>query len=156
MPKRIPKCPPDHKHHLTHTCYNTHGCRCYRCRHAKAKKRALYDRRAREMRGRDVWVPATGTIRRLRALAVIGWGIDDIAARTGLFSRAVGKVREGPRAEVLTSTWRKVRRVYTDLENRPKQDRAGKITRTKALAHGWMPPAMWDDPDRDREPKETK
>lgn len=144
-------CPPDHKHGQTHTCYNTHGCRCVRCRRAKAKKRALYDRRYREMRGQDVWVPALGTVRRLRALAVIGWSIDEVASRAGLFHRSLLKVREGQRKEVRSSTWRAVRRVYAELENTPRADRAGKITRTLALAHGWLAPAWWDDPDRDKE-----
>lgn len=147
-----PICPEHHKHGETHTCYNTHGCRCVKCRRAKAKRRALYDRRYRQMQGRDVWVPAIGTVRRLRALAVIGWSIDEVAARAGLFHRSLLKVREGQRAEVHSSTWRAVRRVYAELENTPKTDRPGKITRTLALQHGWFPPAMWDNPDFDPEP----
>lgn len=146
------RCPKHHKHGLSHTCYNTHGCRCAACRRAKAKKRALYDRRYRQMQGRDVWVPALGTVRRLRALAVIGWSIDEIATRAGLFHRSLLKVREGQRAEVHSSTWRAVRRVYAELENTTKTDRPGKITRTRALQHGWFPPAMWDNPDFDPEP----
>lgn len=145
------RCPAHHKHDATHTCYNTHGCRCARCRRAKAARRGLYDRRYRELQGRDVWVPARGTIRRLRALAVIGWSISEIADRAGLFHRSLLKVREGQRVEVHLSTWRAVRRVYAELENTPRVSRAGRITRTHALREGWLGPAWWDDPDRDRE-----
>lgn len=145
-------CPPDHKHGKTHTCYNTHRCRCVGCRRAKAKHRALYERRYRELQGRDVWVPALGSIRRLRALAVIGWSIREISEQTGLFHRSLGKVREGQRAEVRKSTHFAIRRVYEQLENHPRTTREGQITRTRALGHGWLPPAMWDNPDKDREP----
>lgn len=146
---RVNICPPDHKHGRTHTCYNAHKCRCVPCRRAKAQKRNRYDRRARELAGRDVWVPALGTVRRLRSLAVIGWGIDEIAARAGLFHRSLLKVRCGERREVHVSTWRAVKRVYEQLECHPRIDRAGRITRTLALRQGWLPPAEWDDPDRD-------
>lgn len=145
------RCPKDHKHGETHTCYNTHGCRCASCRRAKARHRGPYERRYRELQGRDVWVPALGTVRRLRALAVIGWSIQEIADQAGLFPRSLLKVREGQRAEVRSSTWRAVRCVYAELENTPRVTRSGRITRTLALRQGWLAPAWWDDPDRDRE-----
>lgn len=146
------RCPADHKHGRSHTCYNAHGCRCTPCRRAKAKHRGTYDRRSRELKGRDVWVPAIGSVRRLRALAVIGWSVQAVAERADLFPRSLGKVREGQRAEVHKSTHFAIRRVYEQLEDHPRTTREGLITRTRALALGWLPPAMWDDPDRDREP----
>lgn len=146
-------CPPDHKHGQAHTCYNTHGCRCRSCRTAKSRHRNPYEWETRRRVGRDVWVPAAGTVRRLRALAVMGWPISAIAAETNLFHRSLGKVREGSRARVHLSTHQAVSAVFERFSMQYNTTRAGRITRTRALAKGWLPPLAWDDVDRDRRAK---
>lgn len=146
-------CPRTHKHGTTHTCYNIHGCRCSRCVTAKSAHRRPYEWETRRRRGQDVWVPAAGTVRRLRSLAVMGWSISAIASETGLFHRSLGKVREGSRERVHLSTYQAVAAIYERLSMTRNQTREGRITATVAAAHGWLPPLAWDDIDRDQHPK---
>jgi hypothetical protein len=142
-------CPPDHKHAQTHTCYNTHGCRCDECTHAKNTTRRDYDWEDRRRRGRDVWIPATGTMRRLQALAVIGWSTAEIAARMDSHYRPLQRIRAGERVHVHMSTARRVAGVFEELCMHVRHDRAAKIARNRAAAKGWLPPLAWDDIDTD-------
>lgn len=100
--------------------------------------------------GRDVWIPATGTMRRLQALAVIGWSTAEIAARMDSHYRPLQKVRAGERECVRMSTARRVAVVFEELCMQVRHDRAANITRFRAAAHGWVPPLAWDDIDTDR------
>lgn len=143
-------CPPDHKHGATHTCYNAHGCRCTDCREAKSRVRNPYDWEDRRRRGRDVWVPAVGTMRRLQALAAIGWSCEQIAELIGSHYRPLQKIRAGERESVRMSTARRVAGVYERLSMLPRHDRAAKITRHTARKHRWLPPLAWDHIDTDR------
>lgn len=145
-------CPPDHKHGQRHTCYNTHGCRCKDCRTSKSSNRNGYDWETRRRMGRDVWISATGTMRRLQALAVIGWSTAEIAARMDSHYRPLQKVRAGERECVRMSTARRVAVVFEELCMKVRHGRAAKITRFHALAHGWVPPLAWNDIDADRNP----
>ena len=142
-------CPPDHKHGKTSTCYNTHGCRCKACRAAKQRWRTPYDWETRRRIGRDVWVPATGTMRRLQALAFIGWSTAEIAKRIDSHYQPLQKIRAGQRECVRLSTARRVAAAYEELSMRVRHDRAARIAHLCAVAHGWMPPLAWDDIDRD-------
>lgn len=145
-------CPPEHRHGATSTCYNTHGCRCGICRGAKSSNRSGYDWETRRRLGRDVWIPATGTMRRLQALAVIGWSTAEIAARMDSHYRPLQKVRAGERECVRMSTARRVAVVFEELCMQVRHDRAARIARFHALSHGWVPPLAWNDIDRDRQP----
>jgi hypothetical protein len=146
-------CPLSHKHGRTHTCYNAHGCRCDMCVHAKAVKRNRYDWEARRRKGADVHLPATGTVRRLQALAVMGWAIPELCALTGLSVRPLSRIREGNRAHVTMSTYMAVKTVYERLELQHNHTREGRIAATWAARHGWLPPLAWDDPDTDKQPR---
>ena len=144
-------CPDNHKHGLTHTCYSTHGCRCDDCRTSKRRRRSGYDRRAREMRGMDVYVPVTGTRRRLQALAVMGWSSYEISRLTGLHARPVGKIRENRTHYARLHTARVVAEFFHDHALTRRDDRAGRITSTKAIQAGWVGPFAWDNIDNPRE-----
>lgn len=143
-------CPPDHKHGLTHTCYNAHRCRCDDCTGTKAAKRNPYDWEDRRRRGRDVWVPALGTMRRLQALAAVGWSCEQIAGLIGSHYRPLQKIRAGQRDSVRLSTARRVAAVYERLAMHPRHDHSGKLTRHTARKHMWLPPLAWDHIDTDR------
>ena len=148
-------CPPDHRHGDASTCYNSHRCRCMKCRTAKSTKRNGYDWEDRRRRGRDVWIPATGTMRRLQALAVIGWSTAEIAARMGSHYKPLQKIRSGQRECVHLSTARRVAAVFDALCMHVRHDRAAKITRFRATANGWVPPLAWRDIDTDKkQPKQ--
>lgn len=147
------KCPPDHRHGETHTCYNAHNCRCAACRHTKARKRRYYDWEYRRRRGRDVWIPATGTRRKLQALAVEGYSAQHVADLIGSHYRPLTKIRGGITEMTHLSMAVKVDRVFREFVMTRRTDREGKITRTRALANGWVSALAWDDIDRDRRPK---
>jgi len=146
-------CPPEHRHGETHTCYNTHGCRCAECRAAKSAKRNGYDWETRRRMGKDVWIPAKGTMRRLQSLAMIGWSTAEIAARIDSHYRPLQKIRAGERESVHLSTARRVGDVFETLSMRVRDDRAARITRFRAVANGWVPPLAWDDIDKDARPR---
>jgi len=146
-------CPTEHSHDGTHTCYNAHGCRCTPCRTAKASRRAGYDREDRRRHGRDVWIRATGTMRRLQALAVMGWSTQAIAERIGSHYRPLQKIRGGERRSVRTSTALRVATVFEALCMTYRRGHDGNITIHAARRHGWLPPLAWDDIDRDKQPR---
>jgi len=80
----------------------------------------------------------------------MGWPIRVIAADGNLFARSLGKVREGSRARVHMTTYAAVRSFYETHSMTFNNTREGHITRTKAVAAGWLPPLEWDNPDTDR------
>lgn len=134
------RCPQDHKHGATNTCYSGHGCRCIPCRKARAKRRRDYDHTTKKMKGRDVWVSAVPSRDRLRALAWQGWSALEVSQRTGLGHMAVQKLRKGVFNLVKSSTEARVATVYKELALVRNMSRAGKITRSTALANGWLSP----------------
>ena len=134
------RCPDDHKHGETSTCYSGHGCRCAQCRKARAKRRRDYDHTTKQMRGRDVWVSAVPSRDRLRALAWQGWSALDVSTRAELGHMSVQKLRKGVFGLVHQSTEKKIAAVYKELALVRNVSRAGKITRSMALGNGWLSP----------------
>lgn len=106
-------------------------------------------------------VDATGTRRRLQALARNGWSIH-VLERRGVASFAVLQaVRDGKKT-IAASTRRKVAAAYRELETvqAPETTRGERISahRTKAEAErrGFAPPGAWDESfidDPDAEPR---
>lgn len=97
------------------------------------------------------YVDATGSRRRLRALAVAGWCSEDVAAWAGLDASTLARVREGHSPSVRASTRAAVAVVYAALcawapqEGRRRPERAvGADT-----ARGWVGPARWAGVDVD-------
>lgn len=96
-----------------------------------------------------------GTVRRLRALATLGYSIPDIVAVTGRSKRALADLRmHGDTfGFVHSTTARAVTRAYDQLWMTPKPahglnaQQRGHITQTVKLAArmGWVPPLAWDD-----------
>jgi len=83
-------------------------------------------------------VPMVGALRRLDALACLGWGQRDLAAE-GL---KPFRDRRATGARMKTWRYREVCAVYDRLWNVP-----GPSGHSRALAarHGWAPPLAWDD-----------
>lgn len=146
-------CPDSHKHAAAATCWR-HGCRCVPC---TARERARY--RANEpfrkrrvlVNGGDIEIPAGGCARRLKALAVMGWSSEAIAARTGLFGQHLTRIRAGHVATVKISTARRIERAYRDLAMTKAIGNSASVTRALALKKGWHGPLAWDRID---DPKE--
>ena len=134
----------------TTTCYAHHGCRCTPCRRQHARDHKAWMLRA--LRGQTETIDATGTVRRLRALCVIGWSRRELAAILGMEKSAVDRLVGG--VEVCwRSTARRVAGAYeTHWQGPPEpttpHERACR-TRTigTAIKQGWAPPLAWDDID---------
>ncbi len=95
-------------------------------------------------------VDQTGTARRLRALVAIGWSQSRLAVRLGWLPTSAGPVFHGTH-RVTVATARAVQGLYAELWDQTptaatRFERRG-ITMAKryAAAHGWAPPAAWDD-----------
>jgi lambda repressor-like predicted transcriptional regulator len=93
-----------------------------------------------------VWVPtladvdATGTRRRLQALAAIGWRQDDIGARIGVVQRHIPNLMH--RDRVASSSAAKVAAVFDELQMIPGPS---DIARRRARRKGWAVPLAWDE-----------
>jgi hypothetical protein len=94
---------------------------------------------------------ATGTMRRLQALAVLGWSPRLLAAELGMHTSAVRLVRDGERARIRSATAEAVTALYAKLWDRPPPEATGpeRIAATKTRDHArhreWVPPMAWDD-----------
>lgn len=90
-------------------------------------------------------IPAFGIGRRIHALNAIGWTRAEIDPLIGSAFRA-GRYTP-PGATGTPDVWRRVAKVYEDLQHTPGPS---EISRRRARAAGWAPPAAWDDEDLDR------
>lgn len=98
-------------------------------------------------------VDATGTRRRLQALAALGWTQAKLAARLGMDASNISiAIRAtGVRAD----TARKVAALYEQAWDQPppavtpKEHAAAAKARENARARGWLPPMAWDDDEID-------
>lgn len=96
-------------------------------------------------------VPSLGTVRRLRALAVMGHTAGKVAGRTGLNVYTVRSImREAPRTVTL-ATREAVRDAYAELVGQFPSGGFADHVRFLAAARRWKGPMAWDDPDTDPE-----
>lgn len=87
-------------------------------------------------------VDSTGTQRRLRALAAVGWRYADIADEVGASRTRIGHLAVGLFPTVHRDTAAAIADVYDRLSMT-----AGPSDRSRAVAagRGWPPPLAWDD-----------
>lgn len=95
-------------------------------------------------------IDATGTRRRVQALAALGWPARHIAMHAGL-QTANAHHLEG-RARVYVSTANAIAKTYDELRRlRPERHGVTKShaqrTRNAAARNHWAPPKYWDDPE---------
>lgn len=99
--------------------------------------------------GATVHVPATGTVRRLRALVAIGWSQSKLAVMLGRLPANLGKTMSA--TEVAAGTARSVRDLYDRLWDRPPPEtthserQSASRARNLARRNGWVPPMAYDD-----------
>lgn len=92
---------------------------------------------------RNRYVDATGSRRRLQALAVMGWPYRVMAERIGeLCPESVALVMSGSTRTVRAGTASLIARAYDEMWATP-----GPSARSASLARrkGWVPPLGWDD-----------
>jgi transcriptional regulator with XRE-family HTH domain len=152
---RVFFCPPEHRHGGALTCYQRHGCRCDECR-ANGRRnylaKANFERKLRAVSGRDVLVPAVGSVRRLQALALNGWTLPEVAERTGFSRGGLSDIRCGRKAWVRLSTHKRLKRFYESVWDQIIDTPHALIAVSWAKRQGFVPGLAWDDIDRDVEP----
>jgi hypothetical protein len=125
--------------HGTTTAYRDHRCRCESARVAVAEEKARYRKRL-YLEG-PLLLDKTGTLRRVQALARMGWSVREVARRAGV---ARPDDLLNPRRLVHRDTATAVDRVFRELCMTP-----GPSARAKAIAErrGYAGPLDWDDID---------
>lgn len=88
----------------------------------------------------------TGFVRRLQALACLGWRYEDLTERLGCAYQTITAVPD--RGVVARALHDKMVALYDQLQH---QQGPSRIVAIKARNKGWHPPAAWDDIDTDRE-----
>lgn len=96
------------------------------------------------------FVPAVGTVRRIQALAAIGYRISDLNQMLG---RGRNCVEQWIKRDVVSSdTAADVADLYRQLSMTPGPS---ELSKRRALKRGWVPPLAWDDiDDRDEKPNQ--
>lgn len=92
---------------------------------------------------------ALGARRRLQALAVMGWHLDELGTRYGIPPAVLSRIRSGQACDVYAARHLTIRAAYDELSGIRGPSTMG-ATRARNL--GWAAPAAWDDPD---DPAET-
>jgi hypothetical protein len=92
---------------------------------------------------RDAYVDATGSARRIQALAVNGWPSRNLAKQLGHKDPAtIQNIASGKTPTIRLRTKDAIRGLYEEL-----WDQAGPSVRAASIAKGkgWLPPLAWDD-----------
>lgn len=112
------------------------GCRCPEA----VEHKRIYDKRIKQGRHQTTVVDATGTRRRLQALAALGWSWHNLAPMFGCTRGAVSLWVRG--RHVHAETRERVRAVYETLAGTAGPSAE---SRRRAVQRGWAPPQAWDD-----------
>lgn len=150
---RVFFCPPEHRHGGALTCYQRHGCRCDPCRVNGRRNylaKATYERKLRVVSGMDVFVPAVGSVRRMRALALNGWTLPAVSERTGFSVGGLSDIRCGRKAWVRLSTHKRLKRFYGEVWGQVIDTPHARIAVVWAKRQGFVPGIAWkniDDPN---------
>lgn len=88
--------------------------------------------------------PATGSTRRVQALAALGWTIAHIADAAGVSPMTVSYLQRDRHRLIGWRHARSIAAAYTRLCMTPGPSQ---VTRDRAAAAGWAPPLAWDDID---------
>lgn len=116
----VRRCPPDHKHHSTGTCYVIHKCRCDPCRQGHRERESRRNKLKAYGRYDHGLVDATPTREHIEHLRAHGIGYKTIADRAGVSRTAVRMLIYG-------------REDYTPAGHGPRHGETLKrISRTKA------------------------
>jgi lambda repressor-like predicted transcriptional regulator len=93
-------------------------------------------------------ISAVGVVRRIRALATLGWSFREIGRRAGVTQHSIVDMNIGVIRNVRPDTYAAICRVYDDLWDQPAPERRDGTTRRMiryAAKHEWAPPLAWDD-----------
>lgn len=124
--------------HGDHNAYMVDDCRCPEARESYR----LYRKQLREDRRPAALVDKTGTVRRLQALAAIGWSPHDLAERLDCRYTQVQQLRGSERPRVQRQIAEKVAAIYEELQGTPGGNEKARAWAEKL---GWAAPLAWDD-----------
>jgi len=145
------QCPRSHHEHGTWHAYANDGCRCPDCRTAWA--RYMRDRTRRNAYAAANHAPLrvhpAGTMRRLQALACVGWSSHDIATAVGTTPVVIRGWQHGTPTWIFRRSALKVAGLYDAVWDQPPPGRYGVKVRRLAARAGWVPPLAWDDDEID-------
>lgn len=91
---------------------------------------------------RGGFLPALGTMRRLRALIAIGYQKKELADALGMSLANLSRILTGERSYVSPETEVKVKELFDVWQMHPKNNRRSIL---KAERRGWAPPFAWDE-----------
>ena len=137
-------------HTSLETCIR-HGCMCadrVALRHETYVRNKPFMRRQKLMAGGDIEVSAVGTMRRLQALAFMGWSSLVVAEMIGSNVSVMSRLVSGKQTSLRLSTARRVAALFDELvvADAPETHSA-KCTRRKAALSGYVSWAAWDNID---------
>lgn len=92
-------------------------------------------------------VPPLGTLRRVQALAAIGWSIAEQARRLDMPRLRLDRLDQ--REYVQARTARAIDALFRELCMTPGPSKRARLA---AERRGWLPPLAWDDIDADEQP----
>lgn len=135
------------RRHGTVNAYFKHGCRCDDAR----KARTRYEKRRIAGLNPPGYVPALGTIRRLRALVAIGYTSTWLAEELGWKLTVVLRLTNHRAPESRTVHVDTRDQVAALFERRCMIPGGNDRSRARARKQGWRPPLAWDDIDNPAE-----
>lgn len=97
----------------------------------------------------DVRVDATGSTRRLQALAVDGWSPEALYGLTGIHGPTIRRHRSGVQPHVLQRVHVIYRDVYDKIQSLADPSGTSDVTRQFAVKEGFLGPERWADEDLD-------
>jgi hypothetical protein len=98
---------------------------------------------------------AFGSMRRLRCLCAIGYGLPWVSDKTGLGEAGLSAIRRGARTKVEAATHDAIEAVYAEWSERPAPAaKWSAVARAAARREGWGTPAAWDTEWLDMSPAE--
>ncbi|MFG3048103.1 hypothetical protein ACGFZR_24625 [Streptomyces sp. NPDC048241] len=135
---------------ITRLLYGMHGSEPSKQVRTRTADRITVVRPSLDLVAPNALVDGTGTRRRLRALLVVGWPQNEMAARAGLERMTIGEQIRCVTPTTFGSTARAVRALYDELWNQDPAahgigDRWIAEAKARAAKRRWAPPAAWDD-----------
>lgn len=97
-------------------------------------------------------IAGTGTVRRLRALARMGYSVPRIAADTGLPTSHLRVLTNSSCCKVEVRTAEVIQAFYRKASRRIPEGDSVLWVQRRAERNGWPGPGLWDDIDRDEFP----
>lgn len=90
-------------------------------------------------------VGAAPVIRMIRALAIMGYGLEEVARETGISRVNLAEVRRGERQYVRFETARQIVAMYRKRWNRVSRHPQAQMIATRARSSGFHSPMHWHD-----------